>query len=282
MALSLFGLIGATVVNFFERQMKFRGDAEIQAEMHQGLNAAFDALIRDIRLAGACLPRQPVFVPMDGQNNATPTPDTITLRTGVVSGNTTCVQATLQTATAAGATTVSVDNLTGFTVNKYAFINGTSNGEYFKVQSLSGSSGAGTITSATGLVNAYPVASGVYAIQERTYSIDTVNLPTTTNPVPTLVVQIDRATSGGQPSRVPVAANIDRLDIQYRENQGCTPGPCTVVDIPTDNATWNQVNAVFITMRARSNVNQSTNQPSFETAGPVAVQPRNFLAFRPN
>ena len=195
MSLVLFGMIGATVVNFFGRHMKFRGDAEIQAEMHQGLNAAFDALTRDIRLAGACLPRQPVFVPMDGQNNTSPTPDTITLRTGVVSGNTTCVQATLQTATAIGATTLSVDNLTGFTVGKYAFINGTSNGEYFQVQSLSGSSGAGTVTSATGLVNAYPVASGVYAIQERTYSIDTANFPTTTNPVPTLVVQIDRATS---------------------------------------------------------------------------------------
>ncbi len=282
MSLVLFGMIGATVVNFFGRHMKFRGDAEVQAEMHQGLNVAFDSLTRDIRLAGACLPRQPVFVPMDGQNNTSPTPDTITLRTGVVSGNTTCVQATLQTATAGGATALSVDNLTGFTVGKYAFINGTSNGEYFKVQSLSGSSGAGTVTSATGLVNAYPVASGVYAIQERTYSIDTTNFPTTTNPVPTLVVQIDRATSSGQPLRVPVAANVDRLDIQYRENQGCTPGPCTVVDLPGDNATWNQVDQVLITMRARSNINQSTNQPYLESAGPVSIQPRNFLAFRPN
>ena len=33
----------------------------------------------------------------------------------------------------------------------------------------------GTVTSATGLVNAYPASSGVYAVLERTYSIDTVN-----------------------------------------------------------------------------------------------------------
>jgi prepilin-type N-terminal cleavage/methylation domain-containing protein len=281
-ALVLFGVTGATVVNFFGRQMKFRGDAEIQAEMHQGLNAALDTLTRDIRLAGACLPRQPMFVPIDGQDNTSPTPDTITLRTGVVSDNTTCVQATLQTAAAAGATALSVDNLTGFTVNKYAFINGTSTGEYFQVQALSGSSGAGTVTSATGLVNAYPASSGVYALQERVYSIDTASFPTTANAVPTLVVRIDRATSGGQPLRVPVAANIDRLDIQYRQNENCTPGPCTVVDLPADNATWNQVGEVLITLRARSNVNQSTNSPYFETAGPVSIQPRNLLAFRPN
>jgi len=281
-AMVIFGIVGAMIVNFFTRHMKFRGDTEIQAETHQGLNAALDALARDVRLAGACLPHQPVFVPIDGQNNPSPTPDTITLRTGVVSGNTTCVQATLQGATAAGATTLSVDNLTGFTVNKYAFINGTSSGEYFQVQSLSGSSGAGTVISATPLVNDYPTSSGIYALQERTYSIDTANFPTTTNPVPTLVVQIDRATSGGQPVTIPVAANIDRLDIQYRENQACTPGPCTQVDLPADNATWNQVSEVLLTLRARSNVNQSTSQPFFETAGPVAIQPRNLLAYRPN
>jgi type II secretory pathway pseudopilin PulG len=281
-AMVIFGIVGAMIVNFFTRHLKFRGDTEVQAETHQGLNAALDALARDIRLAGACLPHQPIFVPIDGQNNSSPTPDTITLRTGVVSGNTTCVQATLQAATAAGATTLSVDNLTGFTVNKYAFINGTSTGEYFKVQSLSGSSGAGTVTSATPLANAYPTSSGVYAMQERTYSIDTVNFPTTSNPVPTLVLQTDRATSAGQPLMIPVAANIDRLDIQYRENQGCSPGPCTTVDLPADNATWNQVSEVLVTVRARSNVNQSTNQPFFETAGPVAIQPRNLLAYRPN
>jgi len=281
-AMVIFGFVGAMIVNFFGRHMKFRGDTEIQAETHQGLNAAFDALARDIRLAGACLPHQPMFVPIDGQNNSSPTPDTITLRTGVVSGNTTCVQATLQTATAAGATTLSVDNLAGFTVNKYAFINGTSTGEYFQVQSLSGSSGAGTVTSATGLVNAYPASSGVYAVLERTYSIDTVNFPTTSNPVPTLVMRIDRATASGQPVNIPVAANIDRLDIQYRENQGCTPGPCTVVDMPADNATWNQVSEVLVSMRARSSINQSTRQPFFESAGPIAIQPRNLLAYRPN
>jgi hypothetical protein len=167
-------------------------------------------------------------------------------------------------------------------VNKYAFINGTSTGEYFQVQSLSGSSGAGTVTSATGLVNAYPASSGVYAVLERTYSIDTVNFPTTSNPVPTLVVRIDRATASGQPVNIPVAANIDRLDIQYRENQGCSPGPCTVVDIPADNATWNQVSEVLVSMRARSSINQSTSQPFFESAGPIAIQPRNLLAYRPN
>src|SRR6185436_13949531 len=132
----------------------------------------------------------------------------------------------------------------------------------------SGTTGAGTITTSQALTRGYGVGSGVYALQERTYSIDTV----TYAPTPTLVRSIN-----GQ-AAVPIAAGIESLVIQYRLNQGCPN--CTLRDVPANNPEWNQVSEVVLTIRAQSP--KKLTGRDFYREGPtkVSVQPRNLLAYR--
>jgi prepilin-type N-terminal cleavage/methylation domain-containing protein len=275
--LVIFSLLGLSIVHFFGSQLKFRDDTDVRAETHQGLSAAFDSLSRDIRLAGACLPTTPFFVPMGGVNNGTR--DSITLRTGVISATTVCVQATLTAATSIGATSLSVDDLAGFRVGGWAYIVGTTPGEIFQVSALSGSGGPGTVTSATALTQAYPATGGVYAFEERTYAIDTTNYGT-----PTLTLDIDRqAATAGVPAS-PVAAGINALDIQYRLTTNCPPsGPgCTLSNLPANNATWLLVNQVVVSMTAQSLRPLATGPPGglFTESATVSIQPRNIVAFR--
>lgn len=275
--LVIFSLLGLSIVHFFGSQLKFRDDTDVRAETHQGLSAAFDSLSREIRLAGACLPTTPFFVPMTGVNNGTR--DSITLRTGVISATTVCVQATLTAATAIGATSLSVDNLAGFKVGGWTYIVGTTPGEIFRVSALSGSTGPGTVTSATPLTQAYPATGGVYGFEERTYAIDTANFGT-----PTLTLDIDRqAATAGVPAN-PVAAGISALNIQYRLTTNCPPSGagCTMSNLPANNATWLLVNQVVVSMTAQSLRTLATGPPGglFTESATVSIQPRNIVTFR--
>lgn len=273
--LAVFSVIGLAILDFFSSQMKLRSDTEARAETHQGLSAAFDSLTRDIRLAGACLPTTPFFVPISGVDNGTR--DSITLRTGVMSATTVCVQTTLTSAAAAGATSLSVDNLAGFKVDGWAYVVGTVPGEFFKVSAVSGSNGSGTVTAAP-LAQAYPATAGVYAFEERTYAIDTTNFG-----VPTLTLDIDRrAATAGTPA-TPVAAGIPALNIQYRLTSNCPPGgaACDMSPLPADNATWLQVSQVVASMTAQSLRTLAVGAGVFFTeSATVAIQPRNVVTFR--
>ncbi len=266
-AVVIASVLGSAMVSFFATQMRFRADTDLQAETHQGMIAAFDALTRDIRLAGACLPTQPVFVPIANSNGTT---DNITLRTGVMNATTACVVATLQAASVANGTTLSVSDLTGFTVNGRGFISDGVNTEFFTISALSGTTGPGTITATQPMARGYGFSSGVYALQERKYSIDRV----TYAPIPTLVRSID-----GQ-AAVPIAAGVDSLDIRYRLIAGCPN--CQIVPVPADNPTWNQVSEVRVTITAQSP--RQLSGGAYYTEGPttVTVQPRNLLAYRPS
>jgi prepilin-type N-terminal cleavage/methylation domain-containing protein len=274
--LVMFGVLGLTVVHFFGSQMKFRNDTEVRAETHQGLTAAFESITRDIRLAGACLPTAPFFVPIAGVDNGTT--DSITVRTGIVSATTVCVQATMTSAVAVGATVLNVDELAGFKVDGWAYIVGTVPGEFFQVSAVSGSSGPGTVSTVAPLTQAYPATAGVYAFEERTYAIDATNFA-----APTLTLDIDRqAATAGTPA-TPVAAGIQALDIQYRLTSNCPPGgaACDVIALPGNNATWLQVNQVVVSMTARSLGTLATGAGGrFTESATVAIQPRNIVTFR--
>jgi prepilin-type N-terminal cleavage/methylation domain-containing protein len=263
-ALVIASVLGSAMVSFFATQMRFRSDTDLQAETHQGLVAALDALTRDIRLAGACLPTQPVFVPIANSNGTT---DNITLRTGVMNATTACVQTTLASDANANTTTLSVLDLTGFTVNGRGYVGDQVNGELFTVAAKSGSTGAGTITTSQPVSRKYVAVSGVYALQERKYSLDNV-----TYGIPTLVRSID-----GQPA-VPVAAGIRNLLITYLLTQGCPN--CATTNVPASNAIWNQVSEVVVTITAQSPQPLTTGALYIPQATTVSVQPRNLLAYR--
>jgi type II secretory pathway pseudopilin PulG len=258
--------VGAVLVNSFSIQMRFRGDTEITAETHQGLVAALDSLVRDVRLAGACLPTQPLFVPIAGTNSGTT--DSITVRTGAISTNTTCIVASLTASTAAGATQLPLDDVTGFKVDGWGYIVGSVPGELFHVTAVSGTSGPGTVTTDTSLAQTYPTGGGVYALEERAYAIDT-----TTYGQPVLTRSLNRQAAQ------PIAGGIESLNIRYRLNQNCPS--CTIVDLPPDNPTWVQVSEVLLTATAVSRTNLSGGARLRESAT-VTVQPRNLVALRPS
>ncbi|MET0151007.1 MAG: hypothetical protein ABW298_00140, partial [Candidatus Binatia bacterium] len=262
----LLTVVGAVLVNSFSIQMRFRGDTEIKAETHQGLVAALDSLVRDVRLAGACLPTQPSFVPLAGVNNGTT--DAITVRTGAISSATTCIVATLTSALTAGATELPVDDVSGFKVDGWGYVVGAVPGELFHVTAVSGTSGAGNVTTDTTLAQSYPVGGGVYALEERVYAIDA-----TTYGQPVLTRSINRQAAQ------PIAGGIESLNIRYRLNQNCPS--CTVIDLPADNPTWVQVSEVILSATSISRQNLSTGARLRESAT-VTVQPRNLVALRPS
>ncbi len=279
-SLVIFGLLGLSIVHFFGSQLKFRDDTDVRAETHQGLSAAFDSLTRDIRLAGACLPTAPFFLPMAGINRVTSgnNDDSITLRTGVIGATTICVQTAINATANAGASTINVDDLAGLKVGGWAYIVSTVPGEIFQVSALSGSSGPGTITTAAPLAQTYLAPAGVYGFEERTYAIDRTNFG-----VPTLTLDIDRqAASAGVPAS-PVAAGISALNVQYRLTSNCPPGGpgCDMNNLPASNATWLQVNQVVISMSAQSLRTLATGPGGlFTEAATVSIQPRNIVTFR--
>jgi hypothetical protein len=198
---------------------------------------------------------------MSGTNNGTN--DSITVRTGVVSGATTCVQATLVIAVATGARDLTVDNVNGFAVNGLAFITDGTNGEYVTVQSITGL----IVRTVAGLTRGYVANSGVYGLQERQYALNTANFG-----APTLVRFIDREAAPGKP----VAAGITELNVQYRLINGCPN--CTMVDMPSASE-WTNVNAVVMTLTVRSAQKLSAQQ-YYQQSTTVTIQPRNMLSYR--
>lgn len=267
-ALAIFFVVGQLIVQSFSVQTRFRRDIEVRAEMNQGLKGALDELTRDIRVAGACLPKQPLFVPMDGLDSGST--DTVTVRTGVVTTATTCVlPTTLSSALNAGGTQLSIADLTGFTVDGMGYVSrGAAAGEFFHVTAVSGSSGAGTITTDSSITQSHIVGSGVWALERRTYSI---------------------GSAGGQPAllrrintqaALPIAIGITQLNVRYRQNVNCPS--CTEIDLPSGNPAWNQVTEVLVTVTAQSNANLAGNTTRFTQSATVAIQPRNLIALRPS
>ena len=137
-------------------------------------------------------------------------------------------------------------------------------GEIVRVTAVSGSSGQGTIRTDTALVQSYPSGSGVYALEERTYAVDTK-----TYEQPVLTRSVNRQTAQ------PLARGIESLRIRYRLDQNCPT--CTVVDLPSDDPTWAQLNEVLISATAVSRQNLSTGERLHRDRGRFA-QPLNLEA----
>jgi hypothetical protein len=124
------------------------------------------------------------------------------------------------------------------------------------------------------LTQSYSPPSGVYALQERKYSVDNA-----TYGLPTLV----RSTDGQ--AAVPIAAGISTFQIQYRLSTGCPTPPnltpeCNRTFVPANNATWNQVSEVIVTLQARSPRPLSTGQLFVPQPTTIRVQPRNILVYQ--
>ena len=248
-------------------------DQILMIETLQGLRAAEDSMIRDLRLGGACLPRTGDFITLDATNTTT---DTIFTRTGLVQPNDQCILNTLKTAANAGDSQLTLNSAAGFTAGMRVYILNTDqvNGEVFTITGADTS--ANTLQKGTSFTcasrggcpaPAYQAGSGVYALDERQYAVDNSN-PS----LPELKITVNGATA------TPFAAGITNLQLQYQLAQNCdsTGENCTVVDTPANTAQFQLVNQIYITLTAQSLKPLSTGQ-YYTVSRTVTAKPRNLL-----
>jgi len=259
-ATAIVSVVMATAGAFFVASRNFIQQEILRVETTQALRATLDNLQRDLRLGGACLTTIASFVALSGTNAGTT--DTITTRTAMVSPSLTCVRTALSAAVVAGATTLPVQTNPGFASGMRAYIdNGAGSGQYFFITQVQ--TGPLRLQMDTPTSRAYPSASGVYSVDERTYAIDTSN-----SALPTLTV----AVNGG--AAQPFAYGIESFNVQYTLSRNCPP--CDVVDLPANNSEWMLVNEVTVSVTARSRVRGSTGQ-YYRQTGQVRLKPRNLL-----
>ncbi|MCW5892956.1 MAG: hypothetical protein KIT14_20775 [bacterium] len=261
-SLGVVGVVMTGMVQFFGMHAHEMREHGFRVEAQQALRGALDAITRDVRLAGACLPTDGAYVALDGTND--PSGDSITVRTGLVRSDLTCVTSPLAAPLASGGTQVSVSNADGFIVGKMAFVRRSDgSGELRRVTAVN--TGGNTVTLSAGVTQPYGFpGSSLYAVDQRTYSLRADVEP------PLLMFQIDQ-----EPPQ-PFAAGVTRLDFRYVLNQNCPT--CTVVDLssPLPAATWWLVNEVLVTMTVQT-VGGVVEADSTELTQTARTKPRNLL-----
>jgi Tfp pilus assembly protein PilW len=257
-AIGVSGVAFVSMLTFYAGQMKNMRQHLYRVETQQALRGSLDAVTRDIRLAGACLPVNGQFVALQGVDSANG--DSITVRTGMVRNNLSCIQSTVTADVNAGVTALPVQSASGFTAGVLAYVrhpNGS--GELSPVTAVAGN----TVTIQNGLSQAYPVPSGVFAVDERIYALDK------TNPaIPKLTLTIDRGAAEA------FAAGISNLQFSYILDQNCPA--CTVSNLPPDTATWRLVNEVRVTVTAQT-VGGVLPSDAVTLVASSNAKPRNLL-----
>lgn len=253
----------AAAGSFFVATRNNVQDEILRVETQQGVRSAMDTMVRDLRLGGACLPVSGDFVTLDSVNS---TSDQIATRTGLVRPNQTCIRTTTTADISATTSTIAVETANGFTSGMRVYIrkaDGTT-GEIFTLTGVN--VGAKTLTKATTLSQSYLLGSGVYAVDERQYAVDS-SVPA--QPVLTI------AANGG--SATPFAAGIENLTVKYQLARNCdSASGCDVVDIPANDAEFAIVNQLYITLTARSRTTL-TNGQYYRITKTVSAKPRNLL-----
>jgi prepilin-type N-terminal cleavage/methylation domain-containing protein len=261
--LAVTGVAGA----FFTASRKTVQDQIIRTETVQGLRAVLDSMSRDLRLGGACLPVTGDFVVLDGTNGTNSTPDTITTRTGLVRPNESCIVTTTTSDITATTTQIPVNIADGFATGMRVYLRLTNNtgGEFFNLTGVD--SGSKKLSKTKTLSMAYPSGSGVYAVDERVYAVDSTSNPN----LPALTVTVNGGTA------MNFAFGIENLQIKYELEQNCsTAQGCLVVDLPADDATFSLVKQLYITVTARSR-SVGLNGQYYRITGTVNAKPRNLL-----
>jgi type II secretory pathway pseudopilin PulG len=265
-------VLGTTGV-FFAAARNFISDQILHIETQQGLRAAMDSMVRDLRLAGACLPTSGDFVTLDPVAS---TNNQIVVRTGQVRPDETCIQTVLTSDLAAGASQLSVQSASGFMPGMRVYIrqsNGAT-GEVINITSVDTTNNvlgkAANLTCPDTVggcpTPAYPAGSGVYAVDEREYAVDASN--------PALPV-LTLTANGAAP--VPFAFGIEGLQLQYELARNCdSQSGCDVVNVPATEGDFALVNQIYVTLTARSRT-PSLNGQYYRVTRTVSAKPRNLL-----
>ncbi|GBD26633.1 hypothetical protein HRbin30_01973 [bacterium HR30] len=236
---------------------------ELLTEASLNLRAVLDALIRDVRLAGACLPVTGDFIALNGSNSGDQ--DEIWVRTGVVRNDMSCIRTATASALAPSATSIQVESAEGFTVGTRAYIRGPAgSGEYFTITGVDLTNNR--LTKATTFAVDYPVGSGIYAIDERHYYLQDWTTPW--GITPELMLQV------GDQTPQSFAVGVEKLNFRYQLRRNCPP--CDVTDLPSTEDEWRLVEQVIVEARVRSDRQDPSGQ-FLRRRATVNIKPRNLL-----
>jgi len=282
---------------------------QARTQVQQSNRSTIEALSREMRIAGACMPMAtlppitPQFAPITGTHVGLT--DSIT-----ITSNPRCAGATNVNVDCNACASISVDNTTNFAAGMWAYIYNSSDltsppgpyGEFFLIQSVTaGSPGTITVSGTSPLTKNYPhydtgltppKGASVWGAEQRTFAISTTC--TGCNGVPTLTLQ----TLGG--TQTPLVKGVGQMTIQYVLNRtyasnpslcdGQTGGSLSlcVVNLPTTGVSiagdWQLVRAVSFTIDARS----LTPVPGTGSAdgflhrtASFQISPRNFMFQQP-
>ena len=253
------GITLSSAVHFFATQVHQQRQHAYRVEAQQAMRSSLDAITRDLRLAGACLPTDGQFVALAGVN-APAGGDSITIRTGLVRTNMSCIVTFTTLAVPSGTSSVPVGNGNGFAPGLLAYMrNPNGSGEIVPVAGATGTS----VTFGAALTQDYPLSSGVYAVDERTYAVDQ------TNPaMPLLMLTVNRA-----PAQA-FAAGVSDLQVDYILDRNCPT--CDHVPLPANTAEWRLVNNVVLTATVQT-VGGAQPQDQATMVASSTGKPRNLL-----
>lgn len=258
-AIGIVGIALSAAAAFASTSVKLMRQDQLRLEVRQAIRATADSIVRDVRLAGACLPQNGSFVALDGV--AAGGSDTLTIRTGFSQDDLACVATTTSTLHGAGSTTINVDVIDGFGMARMGYLRHLDGGgEFFTIADVDPATS--TITRADGATRDYPIGSGVFAVDERTYALDT------SGPTPQLTLEVDRT------GPVPFATGVSQFSVQYTLNRNCPT--CDVVNLPADDAEWWLVSQVAMTLSAET-VNPIRAEDSYSETRTITGKPRNLL-----
>lgn len=236
---------------------------ELLTEASINLRTVLDTLVRDIRLAGACLPVTGDFIALDGTNSGDQ--DEIWIRTGLVRSDMSCIRTTTTSDLVRTTNVIPVESVDGFAAGARVYIRGPAgNGEYFTITGVDSTNKR--LSKTTPLGTDYPAGSGVYAIDERHYYLNLWNAPW--GPTPELMLEV-----GGQTPQS-FAVGVELLNFSYQLRRNCPP--CDVTDLPASEDEWRLVEQVILEARVRSD-RQGPDGTFLRRQASVNIKPRNLL-----
>jgi prepilin-type N-terminal cleavage/methylation domain-containing protein len=231
------------MTGFFRNTVAIRDNMNLQTETQQGLRALFEMISQELRQAGACLPKTGQFITLAGSDGGDQ--DSLTLRIGQTNpGTLVCVKAGTS-ADASGSATLPLTDGDGDLFDGVALVYVTPDG-------------------ATGDFYQIVSGTGVYAVDERIYTVDT------SGESPMLTVSID----GG--SAYPLVGGVEKFGVQYLLGPCDGSGCADTVDEPADSDEWELVRELVISATVRSSKEDREEEYSRES-GEIIVKPRNLL-----
>ncbi len=257
-AMVLTGIAMAVFVRDFGYTVQSRREMDLVAETQQALHATQTFVTQELRQAGACLPQTGEFIAMEATNVGVV--DELTVRIGIADrASLACVTTVLTSNHSPGENKLKVQDGSAFEVDQWIYVTRPGGqGGTFRVASVK----IDELKIAGGLDATYVTGGGVYAIEERVYTVQTVG------DVPILTVSID-----GEPAQ-PLVAGVEEFNVRYRM-EPCPP--CSPIDAPATSAEWRNVREVELHVVARSTARGPRDGEYVRMDGSTTVRPRNLL-----